>query len=988
MKKKKKRMLCFATGAAGLIAMFCHMLNKTEKKEFHSSRETTQAVETSVTFYEKYGKRILDVIICSLGLIVLSPVIAVSALVVFLEDPGPVIFKQKRVGIHKSYFYIHKLRSMKQNCPDIPTHLMEDPDQYLLKSGKAFRKYSIDELPQLIDILRGKMSLVGPRPALWNQDDLVAEREKYGANDVMPGLTGWAQINGRDELEIPDKAKLDGEYARALKKSSISGFLMDCRCLLGTVTSVLHHDGVVEGGTGELHREEEQQKDYGEGSDKELDDVNSVLGFGKSVTVNHSAKKKVLITGEGSYIGESFEFYAKSHYGENFEIDTLDMQDSGWRETDFSGYDIVYHVAGIAHADVGNVSEETKKKYYTVNTDLAIETAEKAKAAGVKLFVFMSSMIVYGESAPVGKTKMVTAETKPEPANFYGDSKWQADKSIRALADDAFRVAVLRPPMIYGRGSKGNYPTLAKMARKLPVFPEVKNQRSMLYIENLCEFLCQMMLVDIDCYSGKGNVFFPQNGAYTKTSEMVGMIVETVGHRICVSRMFAPLVFAAGKVPGKIGGLVNKAFGNSCYEQGMSEYQGMDYQKVSLWESVRRTEGTVVTEEKETTEKKSSGKPKALMLASVASMIDQFNMDNIRILQEMGYDVEVAANFVNGGTITDERVEDLKRRLADMGVAVHHVPIPREISKLGDILQSYKQVKTLCDSRQYRIVHCHSPIGGVIARLAAKDSRKQGTKVIYTAHGFHFYKGAPILNWMIFYPIEKICSYWTDVLITINQEDYHFARKHMKAAKVEYVPGVGVDVHQIASASENREDTRKMLGVTGNDFVLLSVGELSHRKNHEVVIRAVKEIEYPRIQYFICGQGPLKDDLQKLICELGLEKQIHLLGYRTDVYNLYHAADLFVFPSYQEGLPVALMEAMAAGLPCVASNIRGNTDLIEDGKGGYLCEPDDVDGFALYIKKLEREETLKTQFGILNRDVIAGYDVQIVDEKMNRIYEL
>ena len=213
------------------------------------------------TFYEKYIKRALDIGISCCGLVILSPIIVVSCAIVYLEDPGSVIFRQRRVGIHKTYFNIHKLRSMKQNCPDIPTHLMENPEKYLLKSGKVFRKYSVDELIQLFDIIRGKMSIVGPRPALWNQEDLVAERDKYGANDVMPGLTGWAQINGRDELEIPVKAKLDGEYVKALKKNSISGFLMDCKCFFGSITSVLKHDGFVEGATGDLEKDSDYPED-------------------------------------------------------------------------------------------------------------------------------------------------------------------------------------------------------------------------------------------------------------------------------------------------------------------------------------------------------------------------------------------------------------------------------------------------------------------------------------------------------------------------------------------------------------------------------------------------------------------------------------------------------------------------------------------------------------------------------------------------------
>ena len=528
-----------------------------------------------VTVYEKYIKPAIDSILAFIGLVVLSPVFAIVSLAIFVDDPGPVIFSQKRVGKDKKFFKLYKFRSMKMCTPhDTPTHLLADPDQYITRVGKFIRKTSLDELPQLFNIVVGDMAVVGPRPALWNQEDLVAERDKYAANDVTPGLTGWAQINGRDELEIPVKAKLDGDYIDALKKNSISGMFMDLKCFFGTISSVLKSDGVVEGGTGEMNKKLHD----------DLPDVDTQIGFNEPVEVDFSAKKKVLITGANSYIGESFEIYAREHYGDNFEIDTVDMIDGSWREKDFSGYDTVFHVAGLAHADVGNVSEETKKKYYAVNTDLAIETAEKAKADGVKQFVFMSSMIIYGESAPFGKEKMITADTKPEPANFYGDSKWQADKGVRALATEDFNVLVLRPPMIYGKGSKGNYPTLAKMAKKLPIFPDVDNQRSMLYIENLCEFLCQVMLV------GKGGIFFPQNAEYTKTSDMVKMIAEVSGHKISISKLFRLPVILGAKIPGKIGGLVNKAFGNSCYDKALSQYKEIAYIKFNLNNSIYNSE--------------------------------------------------------------------------------------------------------------------------------------------------------------------------------------------------------------------------------------------------------------------------------------------------------------------------------------------------------------------------------------------------------------
>ncbi len=294
--------------------------------------------------------------------------------------------------------------------------------------------------------------------------------------------------------------------------------------------------------------------------------------------------KRVLITGANSYIGVSFEKYAREHYSSDLQIDTVDMIDGSWREKSFSGYDIVYHVAGLAHADVGKVTEEVKAKYYAINTDLAVETAKKAKEDGVKQFVFMSSAIIYGDSAPYGQSKRITAETKPAPSNFYGDSKWQADKGVREFEDDSFIVSVLRPPMIYGKGSKGNYPTLAKMAKKLPVFPDVKNERSMLYIENLCEFLCQIMIKE------QGGIFWPQNKDYTCTSDMVRMIADASNHKIRVSKAWNWVVGLARLIPGKPKGLANKAFGNLSYDQLMSNYD-FDYRVVDLKTSIERTEG-------------------------------------------------------------------------------------------------------------------------------------------------------------------------------------------------------------------------------------------------------------------------------------------------------------------------------------------------------------------------------------------------------------
>lgn len=284
--------------------------------------------------------------------------------------------------------------------------------------------------------------------------------------------------------------------------------------------------------------------------------------------------KRILITGANSYIGTSFENYVKQ-WPEEYQVDTLDMIDGSWRDKSFVGYDSVFHVAGIAHSDAGKVTKERKALYYKINTDLTIETAKKAKKDGARQFIFMSSAIVYGDSAPIGKRKIITKDTIPQPANFYGDSKLQAEKGILPLQDDFFNVVVLRPPMIYGRGCKGNYPVLAKLALRLPLFPDVDNCRSMLYIENLCEFV-RLMIENVE-----QGTYWPQNDEYTRTSDMVRLIAEAHEKKIWLTRAFNWLLPLVSKCTR----LVNKAFGSLWYEKEMTQYI-TTYQRCSLEESI------------------------------------------------------------------------------------------------------------------------------------------------------------------------------------------------------------------------------------------------------------------------------------------------------------------------------------------------------------------------------------------------------------------
>lgn len=291
----------------------------------------------------------------------------------------------------------------------------------------------------------------------------------------------------------------------------------------------------------------------------------------------YNEMKKILITGSGSYIGRSFEKYILS-YPEEYSVDTVSMRGDGWKSMSFSGYDAVLHVAGIAHSESGKPGSDKTGEYRAINTTLAIETAKKAKADGVRQFIFMSSIVVYGNKTAIGKPKVITADTAPSPTNCYGESKLEAEEGMLPLADESFHVAVIRSPMVYGKGSHGNYPRLESIAKRMPFFPRVRNERSMIYVVNLCRFI--KWLAD----NGSGGVFFPQNAEYTNTSEMVRMIAAANGKKI---RLVGGMTWLL-RILGCFTGAVGKAFGNITYDRALSEYPG--FECISLEESVAETE--------------------------------------------------------------------------------------------------------------------------------------------------------------------------------------------------------------------------------------------------------------------------------------------------------------------------------------------------------------------------------------------------------------
>lgn len=362
---------------------------------------------------------------------------------------------------------------------------------------------------------------------------------------------------------------------------------------------------------------------------------------------------------------------------------------------------------------------------------------------------------------------------------------------------------------------------------------------------------------------------------------------------------------------------------------------------------------------------------KVLFTATVVKThINVFHLPYLKWFKEQGYEVHVAAknDFVNEPCIIPN---------CDKFYDINFARFP--FSKTN--IKAYKQLKKIIKENNYDIIHCHTPVAGVLTRLAARNCKN--TTVIYTAHGFHFFKGAPLLNRLIYYPVERFCARFTNKLITINKEDYERAKKFSlrKNGKVYYVPGVGIDIEKIRNSKVDMCQKKKELGIPENISVLLSVGELNKNKNHIVVLNALSKLQDKRFIYLICGRGTLKEYLEEKIKELRLNNNVKLLGYRNDITEILKIADLFIFPSKREGLPVSLIEAMAADLPAIASNVRGNRDLISKKN---LFEPDNVDALVKLIEK--QVDNIENDSSKAKYKNLKQYSLQNVIKQMAEIY--
>lgn len=370
---------------------------------------------------------------------------------------------------------------------------------------------------------------------------------------------------------------------------------------------------------------------------------------------------------------------------------------------------------------------------------------------------------------------------------------------------------------------------------------------------------------------------------------------------------------------------------------------------------------------------------KILYVATVA-MTMNFFPKHIQMLQEEGHTVELAANF-------NDRERGLRAPMLERGCVQHHVPFSRSPFS-RDNLAAYRALKRLLAEKHYDIVHTHTPNASALVRLACRRLRKTGTRVFYTAHGFHFYTGAPLKNWAIYYPVERFLSRWTDVLITINQEDYQRASTAFHARQTVYVPGIGMDAKAFTAGGDTAGGRRAELGIPQDARLLLSVGELNANKNHGAVLRAMAKLEDASVFYVICGEGGKRAELEELARSLSLEDRVKLLGVRRDVAQWMADADIYLFPSYREGLSVSLMEAMASGLPVICSDIRGNRDLITAEQGGLLCNPASPDELAAALKRLLAQPELRTKMGAYNRLAVQAFSKERVLNQLREIYEI
>lgn len=662
------------------------------------------------------------------------------------------------------------------------------------------------------------------------------------------------------------------------------------------------------------------------------------------------------ITGHtGKYFLEELE---KNAYKEEIRFFIRNKKEDKLFKKSNLNYEIVY-------GDLNN-ADDIEKACDGVNTILEIyniryslKVLESAIKKKVKRIIFVHTTGIYS------KYKMASEVYKKIENEVIERAKGKVD------------ITILRPTMIYGDICDHNISKFIKMMDRMRIYPLIAGGKAKIQPVNARDLGRAYYQVLINEEKTRNKDYNLSGEAPISIKELLKMISNELKRKtifvpiplwISVAGAYILKLITLGKID-----IVEKVLRmdeDRCFDNGTAK-KDFKYTTTNLKDGLDR-------EIKQYLNKKNSITRKAIILTTVPSTIEQFNMQNIKLLKKLGYKVEVASNFNTAGNIDNNRLESFIDELKKLDVKIINIVFSRKLLSFNNI-RAYFQINKLFKHERYELIHSHTPICSAITRLAARKSRRRGTKVIYTAHGFHFYKGAPLLNWLIYYPIEKICAKWTDCLITINEEDYNLAKTKFKAKKIELINGVGVDENKFnfTFTDKEKEKIRQELNLKKEDFILIQVGELNKNKNQIMTIKAMKELvkENKNIKLLLVGKGNLRDFYTEKIKEYNLEDNIFLLGYRRDIPRLLKISDCLISTSKREGLPVNLIEAAMCNLPIIATDCRGNREIAKK-----VIEIDNINELYENI-----ENCIKNKNLYICKDT-DKYKLENIIQKMGEIY--
>ena len=630
----------------------------------------------------------------------------------------------------------------------------------------------------------------------------------------------------------------------------------------------------------------------------------------------------------------------------------------------------------IIYGDLENI-ESLKKACKDIdqileiyNIRYSLNVLEAAIQNNVKRIIFVHTTGIFS------KYKMASEEYKIIEKEVIEKSK-----------NNNIDITILRPTMIYGDICDHNISKFIKMMDKMRIYPMIAGGKAKIQPVNARDLGRAYYQVLINPEKTKNKNYNLSGEKPITIKNMLKLILKYLDKKtifipipmfisITVAYILKTLTFGKKDIIEKVLRMnETRIFSNEEARQDF-EYTTINFEE-GIKEEIRQY-------------RHYSKSKKAIILTTVPSTIEQFNIINIDLLKEMNYDVYVASNFDTTGNIDKKRLENFKNELKEKQVKLYNVCFSRNPLSIKNF-KAYMQVKKIFNNKKFDIIHCHTPICGAITRLASKKTRKNGTKVIYTAHGFHFYKKAPVKNWIVYYPIEKVLSKYTDCIITINKEDYNLAiKKFNKCKKVELVRGAGIDIEKFDKnlTIKEKNELKEKIKLNCDDFLLLEVGELNKNKNQIMAIEVMKELVKINnsIKLLLVGVGTQEQFYQNKIKEYNLQNNVYILGYRRDIPKLMKISNILLSLSYREGLPVNVMEAMASGLPIIATDCRGNKDLIVNGENGYIININNMNELKEKILFLLKNKNICEQFEINSKKKIKKYGNKEIKDRLKQIY--